>query len=187
MTNTDWMLILFLLGGLGVLGKYLHGDLKGQFRDLRGDLKDGVKALTDLSNGLVERVKAVEIGLESLRMHSHGGGAGSPPLFVQKSPYRLTDEGRRFLEETGLRQVIDGRTSELDRAITGHAQQRVSKVTSDDRWESALSLLMDFYDTDYMAGVRERAYQSGVSRAATVMVAAIYLLERIDKDLPARA
>lgn len=101
------------------------------------------------------------------------------PFYEPGSSLKLTERGREFLRASGLQAAMDGQISRLDIRVQRMAGPHGRKVVKADIWEAAQNLMMLDYHEDWMAQVREYAYEHGANPADAIIVGAIYLTDRV--------
>lgn len=151
----------------------------GIFYNDTKNLNKDIDTLKDENKELREKINKIENDFSFLRGVMSSESKNLNILTESHSPRRLTKEGEKVLKDSGIEQIVNLRYDEIlelvkeDKPLNSYqAQESVKK---------AVFTLSE--DADIKNTIEEGAFQSGYSPVDVIIVGAIFIRDRVLKDL----
>ncbi len=158
-------IISFIVKCIFSVGKFSNRleNVEDSVKGLKGDIRETRKDLTDRIDNLMSLVKI----------------SAQSGLSVSNSPRRLSDEGKRVLENSGTNEIVDDKFDLIVKEVTKRKPEN-SYQAEKDVFDVVEGLISDPVIKDAM---ENGAFQSGYPLPAVLFVAGLYIRDRVLKKL----
>jgi len=181
----NWIYFLGILGSL----IYMAWQASSRFTKLETDMtwvKDVVKKIDenttkkidDLSKDVNKKIDEISKDVNELRVSAENK---KTPLFASQSPVRLTPNGEKVLNESGLKAYIDTHSDLINKC----KDSKLSNAYEVQTFAFDLFDALDF-DEEFDLRIKQYAYDHGISLDIIKRVGALYFRDLclIDNGMP---
>lgn len=153
---------------LDAVEKSIDTDIKPELKTLRISIDN---AKTDLA-GRIDKIHDYLLSLKTAQSDILLDQSG---VTESNSPRQLTDKGMKILNESGIKEIVDSKLSEIITAIQERKPSndyQVEQYVIDEVQKIGL-------DTTYKEKLEEGAFNSGSGLAVVLLVGAIYIRDQV--------